>query len=75
MAQVLVQKGISVVLTNYGLCPEIRLSDIVDQTGRAVSWVTHNAIKLNIDIGRLSLSGHSAGGHLVAMMLATDRSD
>lgn len=75
VAQVLVQKGITVVLTNYGLCPTIRLSDIVDQTRRAVSWVAHNALKLNIDSGRLSLSGHSAGGHLVAMMLATDWSD
>ena len=72
VAQVLVQKGITVVLTNYGLCPDIRLSDIVDQTRRAVSWVAHNALNLNIDSGRLSLSGHSAGGHLVAMMLATD---
>ena len=75
VAQVLVQKGITVVLTNYGLCPDIRLSDIVDQTRRAVSWVAHNALKLNIDSDRLSLSGHSAGGHLVAMMLATDWSD
>ena len=75
VAQVLVQKGITVVLTNYGLCPDIRLSEIVDQTRRAVSWVAHNALKLNIDSGRLSLSGHSAGGHLVAMMLATDWSD
>ena len=75
VAQVLVEKGITVVLTNYGLCPDIRLSDIVDQTRRAVSWVAHNALKLNIDRGRLSLSGHSAGGHLVAMMLATNWSD
>lgn len=75
VAQVLVEKGITVVLTNYGLCPDIRLSDIVDQTRRAVSWVAHNAITLNIDSGRLSLSGHSAGGHLVAMMLATNWSD
>ena len=75
VAQVLVQKGITVVLTNYGLCPDIRLTDIVDQTRRAISWVAHNAIKLNIDRGRFSLSGHSAGGHLVAMMLATDWSE
>ena len=38
---------------------------------RAVAWLWHNAERLEVDRRRLSVSGHSAGGHLTAMMMAT----
>ena len=72
VAQNLVEQGVTVVLTNYGLCPYVRMGDIVDQTREAIAWVARNASELEVDGNRLSISGHSAGGHLVAMMLATD---
>ncbi len=72
IARELVKNGVTVVLTNHELCPQVRIGDIVSQTRDAVSWVANNASKLNIDPSRISISGHSAGGHLVAMMLATD---
>lgn len=72
IAQKLVEQGVTVVLTNYGLCPDVRMGDIVDQTREALAWVARNASELDVDVNRLTLSGHSAGGHLAAMMLATD---
>lgn len=72
VAQKLVEKGVTVVLTNYGLCPEVSIGDIVEQTREAVAWVCRNAEQLNVDSSRLTLSGHSAGGHLAAMMLTVD---
>jgi len=72
IAQTLASRGITVVLSNYGLCPDVRLGDIVDQTREAVAWVARNTSELDIDINRLTVSGHSAGGHLVGMLLATD---
>jgi len=72
IAQRLVEQGVTVVLTNYGLCPDVRMGDIVDQTREAILWVAKNAERLDVDINRLSISGHSAGGHLAAMMLSVD---
>jgi len=72
VAQNLVDQGITVVLTNYGLCPDVAIGDIVQQTRAAIAWVANNVERLDIDIARLSLSGHSAGGHLAAMMLTVD---
>ncbi len=72
IAQQLVEQGVTVVLTNYGLCPDVRMGDIVDQTREAVAWVARNSSELEVDASRLTISGHSAGGHLAAMMLATD---
>lgn len=72
VAQKLVEQGVTVVLTNYGLCPDVRIGDIVDQTREAIAWVARNASQLDVDASRLTISGHSAGGHLAAMMLATD---
>lgn len=72
VAQKLVDQGVTVVLTNYGLCPDIPIGDIVDQTREAIAWVARHAEQLAVDTERLTLSGHSAGGHLAAMMLSTD---
>jgi arylformamidase len=63
----LVPLGISVATLNYGLAPLVPLPEIVAQCRRAVAWLTANARALDVDAGRLSVAGHSAGGHLAAM--------
>jgi arylformamidase len=67
-----VADGFSVAVVNYGLAPATPLAQIVEQTRRACVWLYHNAQALGIDPGRIVCAGHSAGGHLTAMMLATD---
>src|SRR5690554_5813723 len=37
-----------------------------------MAWAWRNGDALGVDPTRLSVSGHSAGGHLAAMLLATD---
>jgi arylformamidase len=64
--------GISVAVINYGLLPATALMEIVAQVRRACAWLHHNARALDVDAGRIVCSGHSAGGHLTAMMIATD---
>ena len=62
----------TVVLPNYDLCPQVRITDIVHQMRRAIAWVYKNIAKHNGDPKRIYVSGHSAGGHLTGMMISTD---
>ena len=67
-----VAAGISVAVLNYGLAPKTPMPEIVNQVRRACAWLWGNAETLGIDRSRVFCSGHSAGGHLTGMMLATD---
>jgi arylformamidase len=59
-------RGVTVALAGYDLCPQVSISQIVDQMRQACLflWKRHGK--------RILVSGHSAGGHLTASMLATD---
>ena len=67
-----VAAGISVAVLNYGLAPATPVPEIVEQVRRACAWLHDRAAELQIDRNRIYCCGHSAGGHLTAMMLATD---
>ena len=67
-----VAAGAAVVVTNYALCPAASIEEIVRQQRAALAWVWRHAAELGGDPGRIVVAGHSAGGHLAAMMLATD---
>ncbi|MGQ0683655.1 alpha/beta hydrolase [Bradyrhizobium sp.] len=57
--------GISVAVPTYDLCPAVSVADIITQMRMAC----RDLAKLGHP---LVVSGHSAGGHLAACMLATD---
>ncbi|HET7885812.1 MAG TPA: alpha/beta hydrolase, partial [Bradyrhizobium sp.] len=65
MARGLNAHGISVAVPTYDLCPHVSVADIVMQM-----------LQTMFELAKLSqslvVSGHSAGGHLAACMLATD---
>jgi arylformamidase len=61
--------GISVALIEYTLAPDANIDQIVGEVGRAVDWLAAHAHEYGADPARLCVSGHSAGGHLAAMML------
>jgi arylformamidase len=57
--------GIGVAIPGYDLCPEVTVERIIEEMRQACRELTK--------LGRsLVVSGHSAGGHLAACMLATD---
>lgn len=62
--------GLNVAVTNYTLAPRAALEEIVHQQLRALAWLYRNAEKYGFDRERIVVAGHSAGGHLSAMMLA-----
>src|SRR5579859_4817948 len=72
LAPPLVEAGISVALLNYALCPAVTIGTIVEQCRRALVWLYQHAKDYGIGSEQIIVSGHSAGGHLAAMMFATD---
>ena len=72
IAAPMVSAGATVVLPNYDLCPHVSIPEIVDQIRRAIVWVYRNIKKYNGHPKKIFVSGHSAGGHLTGMLVATD---
>ena len=68
----LVAAGLTTVVVNYALCPIVSLDEIVRQIRAAIAWTYTHSAEFGADPGRLTISGHSAGGHLTAMSLLTD---
>jgi arylformamidase len=57
--------GVSVAIPSYDLCPQVSIDDIIAQMRMAARELAR--------LGRrLVVSGHSAGGHLAACLMATD---
>jgi len=71
VAEGLCAHGVNVALIGYDLCPSVGLDDIVAQVRAALAWLWRNADGLGFDTGRIQVCGHSAGGHLTAMLMAT----
>jgi arylformamidase len=70
LAPTLTDAGITLAVPNYALCPAVRVRDIVMQMVQACAWLYRNGANFGAPGGGLYLCGHSAGGHLAAMMLA-----
>lgn len=58
--------GVTVALAGYDLCPQVTLPTIIEQMRAACLWLWRKTNK------RITVYGHSAGGHLAACMVATD---
>jgi arylformamidase len=67
-----VHAGAMVVIPNYALCPSVRIDDIALQMVRALAWTWRHAALYGGDPKRIVVAGHSAGGHLAAMLLSCD---
>ncbi len=72
VAEGLVAAGVTVAINDYALCPAVTITEIVRQNRAALAWLYRNAATFGGNRSRLYVSGHSAGGHLTAMLLATD---
>jgi arylformamidase len=63
-------EGACVFIPNYDLCPAVQISDIVMQMVKALAWIYRNARKFGGDPNRITVVGHSAGGHLATQLLS-----
>src|SRR6058998_3158903 len=64
--------GVAVVVINYALIPTVDMDELVRQCRASIVWVHRHAASFGGDPNRIFVSGHSAGGHLVAMLMSTD---
>ena len=60
------------IALDYTLAPQASLFEIVDQIRRGVLWILKNITNHKGDKNNITLSGSSAGGHLVAEVLSMD---
>ena len=65
-ARGLLAHGIAVAMPSYDLCPQVTLATLVEEVRDAAAFLARR------HGGGMLAIGHSAGGHLVAMLLATD---
>lgn len=62
------ERGYSFISMNYRLVPDVTYKEQTEDIALALKWVINHADEFNFDTKKISLMGHSAGGHL--MMLA-----
>ncbi len=68
----LTRAGAAVAVINYRLVPSVPLEELVRDVLSAVTWCYLHAGQFGADPQHLYVAGHSAGGHLTAMMLACE---
>ncbi|HZS84387.1 MAG TPA: alpha/beta hydrolase [Stellaceae bacterium] len=66
------EAGAAVAVVNYTLAPAASITEMVAESRAALGWLREHAAALGIDLRRITLAGHSAGGHLAAMAMLED---
>lgn len=67
------EQGIGVVCPNYRLSPKVQHPGHIEDVAKAFAWTVDTVGKYGGDAGKIVVGGHSAGGHLAAL-LATNES-
>jgi arylformamidase len=65
-------QNITTVIINYPLAPESCMDQIVSSCREAIRWTYENIADYNGNPEEIYVAGHSAGGHLVTMLLASN---
>ena len=72
LAPPFVGHGVNVAIVGYDLCPTVSITEISIQARDAIAWIWRNAGELGLCRDRLTVMGHSAGGHVTGMIMGTD---
>ncbi len=65
-------KGVVAVIINYPLSPAADYSDMARAAASSVKWVKENIQHYGGNPARIFVAGHSAGGHLAALISVQD---
>ncbi len=69
IGEALAQRGILTAVVNYRLTPAVRHPQHIRDAARSTAWAIRHASAYGGRADRVFLSGHSAGGHLVTLLL------
>jgi acetyl esterase/lipase len=69
----LAEHGVGAVLPNYRLSPWVKHPEHVKDVARAFAWARAHVAKYGGDPDRMFIAGHSAGGHLAALLATDDK--
>ena len=67
------KKGITTVIVGYTLSPNANYNDMANQVAKAIEWTKLNISKYKGNPNEIFLTGHSAGGHLVALVATSPK--
>jgi acetyl esterase/lipase len=68
LGEVFARNGLGMVIVNYRLSPAVQHPAHVQDVARAFAWTFRNIAKYGGRPDQLFICGHSAGGHLVALL-------
>lgn len=66
--EALARRGVMVVIPDYRKWPAVTLDGFMQDAARAVAWTHAHAAGYGGDPGDLFVMGHSAGGHIAALL-------
>ena len=69
LAEPFVNRDCLYISVNYGLCPNVTLTNISKHIKESILWIYKNCKKYGGNPKNINISGHSAGAHLSAMMV------
>jgi len=72
VGRALASGGMVAVLANYRLSPRVRHPEHVKDVACAFAWTYRNVHRYGGDPSRIFLAGHSAGAHLVSLLITDE---
>jgi acetyl esterase/lipase len=73
VGEFLASQGIGAVLPNYRLSPGVKHPEHIKDVARAFAWARKHLGEYGGAADKLFVAGHSAGGHLAALLATDDR--
>jgi acetyl esterase/lipase len=73
VGEFLASQGIGAVLPNYRLSPGVKHPEHIKDLARAFAWTRKHIAEHGGDPDQIFLVGHSAGGHLVALLAGDEK--
>jgi acetyl esterase/lipase len=73
IGETMARNGVGTAVISYRLSPGVRHPAHIEDVAGAFAWVKKNIAKAGGDPNKLFVSGHSAGGHLTALLATDDR--
>jgi arylformamidase len=72
LATPFVAAGVNFINIGYDLCPSVTITRIAEEAREAMAFIWRQSDTLGINRDRITVMGHSAGGHITQMVMATD---